>query len=85
MNTSGACRLNKNILFSFLVGSFNLAGRSDSFLRGAYWLMINQPANTRYNPKIANPAISISYLLLSNNLNLTHLPDNFCQIGRVVG
>ena len=25
MNTSGACRLNKNILFSFLVGSFNLA------------------------------------------------------------
>jgi hypothetical protein len=24
MNTSGACRLNRNILFSFLVGSFNL-------------------------------------------------------------
>jgi hypothetical protein len=33
MNTSGACRLNRNILFSFLVGSFNLAGRSDSFSR----------------------------------------------------
>jgi hypothetical protein len=31
MNTSGACRLNRNILFSFLVGSFNLAGRSDNF------------------------------------------------------
>ncbi len=52
--------------------------------------MMNQPANTLYNATIASPiasnvVISISYLLLSNNLNLTHLPDNFCQIGRVVG
>ena len=45
--------------------------------------MINQPANTRYNPKIANPAISISYLLLSNNLIQSHPTDNFCYLGRV--
>jgi len=52
--------------------------------------MMNQPTNTLYNATIASPiasnvVISISYLLLSNSLNLTHPTDNFCQIGRVVG
>jgi hypothetical protein len=50
--------------------------------------MMNQPTNTLYNATIASPiasnvVISISYLLLSNNLNLTYPTDNFCHLGRV--
>ena len=61
--------------------------RGLTILGGAYWLMMNQPANTLYNATIASPiassdVISISYLLLSNNLNLTHPTDNFCHLGR---